>query len=328
MRVLFRVDASREIGIGHVMRCITLGSRLRQFGVTVEFACLELPGNIIPEIRRAGFDVRSVSQLGDVHFDWLVVDHYGLDARFESSMRATVRKILVIDDLANRPHDCDLLLDQNLYTKMENRYSGYVPERSKMLVGPDFALLRPEFAEARVRVRRQKQARRVFVFFGGSDPTNETVKALHGLTDLDHVDIAVDVLIGISNPYQGQIESLARGMPNVTLSRYTDRISELLLGADLALGGGGATSWERCCLGVPTIAIAVAANQICLSKTLGERGYQTYLGSSEEVSVASVRDSVNGALVDIDTTSAMGLRGMALVDGLGTERVIAAMEVA
>ncbi len=326
MRVLFRVDASRAIGIGHVARCMTLAERLRQAGALVEFACLELPGNIIPDIRRAGFDVRTADGPIGARFDWLVVDHYGLDAGYESAMRACVRRILVIDDLANRPHDCDLLLDQNLYADMQSRYLRHVPPHARVLAGPRFALLRPEFSAARPRVRRQKEARRIFVFFGGSDPTNETVKALRGLAGPGHGDICMDVLVGVSNPFRDQIEALARGKPNVALIPPTNRISELLLAADLAVGAGGTTSWERCCLGVPTIAIAVADNQVALSATLAERGYQIFLGRSDALHSHHIPDAVSDSLTDFDATVAMGLRGMELVDGLGAERVVAAME--
>lgn len=325
MRVVIRADASREIGIGHVVRCLTLAECLRQGAAQIAFACDDLPGNMIDGIRHAGFEVRDAALADAVGIDWLVVDHYGLDRGYESSMRLAARKILVIDDLADRPHDCDLLLDQNLYDDIEMRYRKLVPRHALILTGPRFALLRPEFAQARARAGREGPLRRILVFFGGSDPTNETLKTLRALEQLGSTDIAVDVLIGVSNPHREEVTAYAGTLQNVAVLARTDRMSELMLRADLAIGGGGTTSWERCCLGLPSITIAVADNQVELSRTLGDRGYQHYLGRFDQVTVEGIADALAQAIAGFREVAAMGLRGMQLVDGLGVQRVAAAM---
>jgi UDP-2,4-diacetamido-2,4,6-trideoxy-beta-L-altropyranose hydrolase len=166
---------------------------------------------------------------------------------------------------------------------------------------------------------------RVFVFFGGSDPTNETMKVLRAISELNVEDFAVDVLVGLSNPYRSEIERFASKLPGVVLRQYTDQISELMLGADLAIGAGGATSWERCCLGLPSITIAVADNQELLSQTLANHGYQHYLGPSRNVTLEAIANAIENSVHRFADTVAMGLNCMSLVDGNGADRVVAAM---
>ncbi len=325
MKVVFRADASTAIGTGHVFRCLTLAEKMRKYDFEVAFICRKLPGDMIAEIERLNFPVYSEDQIGEMKCDWFVVDHYDLDYNFESSVRSIARSIMVIDDLANRVHDCEVLLDQNLYDDMETRYLNLVPENSNVLAGPHFALLRPEFADARLRVQRSNHLQRIFVFFGGSDPTNETMKVLRAISELKAKDLAVDVLVGLSNPNRKEIELFVSELPGVVLRQYTERISELMLRADLAIGAGGATSWERCCLGLPSITIAVAENQELLSQTLANHGYQFYLGVSNEVTEELIVDAIENSLARFSDTVAMGLNSMTLVDGNGTDRVLSAM---
>jgi len=326
MRVAFRADASPEIGTGHVMRCLTLARKLCASGASVCFSGYGMPENLLSEIQQSGMTTAPTGSLSATAWDWLVVDHYGLDAEYESSMRPWARKILVIDDLANRPHDCDLLLDQNLYARMEQRYQALMPGHAVSLCGPRFALLRPEFLAARSRVERRDAVRRILVFFGGSDPTNETSKVLRALRRLQLSGIEIDILIGGLNPNGREIERLASQLPGSSVRHQTDAIAELMANADLAVGGGGATSWERCCLGLPTIAVAVADNQIAISKSLADFGYQEYLGIFDAVPEQLVADTVSRCISNYQDIRAKGLRGMKLVDGLGTERVAVAME--
>lgn len=207
-------------------------------------------------------DAEDVLQaLSDKSWDWLVVDHYALDARWESMIRQRVGKILVIDDLADRQHDCEVLLDQNFYLNFENRYKGKVPPHCRLLSGPRYALLREEFGLMRKRMApRTGQAKRVFIFFGGVDANNYTGIAMATLAQLPIPGLAVDVVIGAQHTCRQQIER--------ECDRYgfdchvqTDRMAELMAKADLAIGAGGATSWERCCLGLPALVLGVAENQ-------------------------------------------------------------------
>ncbi len=227
----------------------------------------------------------------------LVVDSYALDSKWEKYLRPYVNKIMVVDDLANRPHDCDLLLDQNYYKNLENRYDGLVPSHCRKLLGPKYVLLRPEFHEAKKNLRkRDGKVRRILVFFGGSDPTNETVKALEAIKSLNRPEIAVDVVVGAANPHKEQVKKICNQMPNTTYYCQVENMAELMANADLAIGAGGATTWERLYLELPTIAIAVAKNQVETLEALGEAGIVSYFGESSEVSqenlVSRIRDKL------------------------------------
>ncbi len=211
----------------------------------------------------------------------LVVDNYAIDHKWESFLRPYVNKILIIDDLANRTHDCDLLLDQNYYHDLEHRYDGLLPQTCRKLLGPEYALLRPEFHQAKKTLRkRDGKIRRILVFFGGSDPTNETKKALEAIKQLNRPEIAVDVVVGTANPYQEEIKQICSEMPNTTYHCQVENMAELMAAADLAIGAGGATTWERLYLELPTIAIAVAENQVETLEALGKEGVVWYIGKS------------------------------------------------
>jgi len=205
LKILIRTDSSVQIGTGHVMRCLTLADELRERGAEIVFVCRDFAGNLCGytegNLKHAAWlgadwqtDARQVEEIikdFNTHPDWLVVDHYALDERWERYLRSYVKKIMVIDDLADRPHDCDLLLDQNFYENLESRYDGLAPSGCKKLLGPKYALLRPEFREERKNLRkRDGYVKRIMIFFGGSDPTNETTKALEAVRMLNRPDIA------------------------------------------------------------------------------------------------------------------------------------------
>lgn len=327
MRVYIRVDSSVPMGSGHLMRCLTLAGELKESGAEISFICRNHPGNLNHLVKQKGFCLYELSGLPrqkdeDIKYeneyagwlavpwqqdagetigviekhgrlDWMVIDHYGLDERWEKRLRPHTSKIMVIDDLANRRHDCDLLLDQNLYENMEQRYDGLVPDSCKQLLGPQYALLRPEFCEARAHLRKRDGiVRRILIFFGGSDPTNETKKALDAIKLLDRPDIAVDVVVGANNPHRDEIREICADMPNTSYYCQVENMAELMANADLAIGAGGAAAWERCYLGLPTLIIIIAENQSAATKILASTGAVWNLGNSSEVSSDNIYESL------------------------------------
>jgi UDP-2,4-diacetamido-2,4,6-trideoxy-beta-L-altropyranose hydrolase len=213
----------------------------------------------------------------------LVVDHYALDAEWERFLRPSVDRILVIDDLADRPHDCDFLLDQNFYPGMERRYKGLVPPGCKQFLGPEFALLRPEFKKARRKLRRRKgKIRRLLVFFGGTDPGNETAKVLAALPLLNRPELKVDVVVGAKNPHKKAIAESCRNLPGAKFHCQTEKMAELMARADLSVGAGGTATWERLYLELPTVTVAVAANQEETLAAPAAAEKLWYLGRSSE----------------------------------------------
>jgi UDP-2,4-diacetamido-2,4,6-trideoxy-beta-L-altropyranose hydrolase len=333
VRIVFRVDASLKIGTGHVMRCLTLADRLQQHGATPSFICHEEPGNLIALIRSRGYEAHilsaatddvegSATHLAKVRPDWVIVDHYGLAKDWESAARQHAGRIFAIDDLADRNHDCDLLLDQNLYDGVEQSYAARVPGDCRQLIGPRYALLRPEFAQFRSRVTRSaRPVSRLLVNFGGVDSTNETARILGVLSELVPASVPIDVVIGPSNPHGEQLKALVSDRLTSTLHVGTDRMAELMSQADAFIGAGGSTTWERFCLGLPSLVIAIAENQIPTSQHLGKCGAIDYIGRGSELTADTLRAAVSRFLSDHEGRSKMAELGMQLVDGHGAERV-------
>ena len=294
MKVAFRADASAAIGSGHVMRCRALAQALEERGATVEF--------------------KQESQLEAE--DWLVVDSYSLDAAWESLLRQKAAKILAIDDLADRKHDCDVLLDQNFFPDAASRYEGLVPARSRRLLGPRYALLHREFSQFRKKLRtRTGEIEKILVSFGGVDAGNETSNVLSLLKPLR---VAVDVVVGAANPHANRIarECAEAGF---AFHRQAMNMAELMAAADFAVGAGGSTTWERCCMGLPTLQVAISADQVAPSGALADAGLVFFGGKT--VTEEALRD----ALSDPARLKDQSRRMRALVDGDGAKRVAAAL---
>ncbi|WP_247516941.1 UDP-2,4-diacetamido-2,4,6-trideoxy-beta-L-altropyranose hydrolase [Bradyrhizobium sp. 190] len=269
--------------------------------------------------------LEAIDRIGPV--DWLIVDHYALDARWERMQRKRAPCILAIDDLADRNHDCDILLDQNLVLEMERRYRGLLPKTCKLLLGPRYALLRPEFAEQRKSLGgRSGKVSRIFVCYGGSDPSNETAKALAAIKRLSGNPLPVDVVVGLSNPHGSSVATMCEELPGAVLHRGADNIADLMGRADLAIGAGGVMCWERCCLGLPTLAVDIAPNQLDVLTALAAAGALVYLGSAASVTEDQMARSLEALLRDPARIRALGKGALALVDGEGLRRVCAELE--
>lgn len=358
-RVVVRVDASVAMGMGHLMRCLSLARALADDGAEILFVLRGYAAGLAGLIGSEGHAARLLADpdrpadpatngtahaswlptswqedaeqmllaIGDIGaIDWLIVDHYALDGRWERMLRQRVLRILAIDDLADRDHDCDILLDQNLVQAMERRYRGRLPATCRPLLGPGYALLRPEFAEQRKSLTaRSGKVDRILVCYGGSDPDNETAKTLSAIRSLSLASIAVDVVIGMSNPCADYISGLCRELPGAELHRGAGNMAELMQRADLAIGAGGVMSWERCCLGLPTIAIGIADNQAGALTALAAAGALVHLGSAPSVTEDQIACSLDALLRDPARVRELGRRALALVDGEGVRRVCAAL---
>jgi UDP-2,4-diacetamido-2,4,6-trideoxy-beta-L-altropyranose hydrolase len=336
MRVVFRADASFQIGTGHVMRCLTLSDEIKKRGGDASFICRELPGNLCDYIERKGHHIHRLpfessqvedfsqdneylrwlgvsqtvdaDQTKDVLYDmgvseWLVVDHYSLSKPWESQLRSEVEMIMVIDDLANRPHDCALLLDQNLFEDMESRYQELVSDSCDLLLGPRYSLLRPEFLVARKDVKVREKIQKILIFFGGGDPTNETAKVLEAIALLGRKNLHVDVIIGLNNPYRERIESIGKHMGNVDCQHQIINMAQMMKVSDLFIGSAGGTTWERCCLGLPSLVITIAKNQVEPTKCLSEKGILWFLGEGHEVTREDIKDKIDFLLKDPEQVS-------------------------
>jgi UDP-2,4-diacetamido-2,4,6-trideoxy-beta-L-altropyranose hydrolase len=355
-RVAFRVDASLKIGTGHVMRCLTLATELSLDGFDCFFICQNLPGNLINEIQRAGFFVEVLFLASDpmslgndpvtpiAHFehswrqdaaetlskldgsiDWLILDHYYLDDRWERIVYKKCKHLMVIDDLANRRHFCDLLLDQNL-GRLERDYQELIPDSAQLLFGPAYALLRPVFSRLRegsIAFRKQKnRIHRLIISMGGIDLDNYTLKVLEELKNCRlPPEFEIDVIMGANAPWTNSVQSFANKMPWKTQVLVgVPNMAELMAKADFAIGAAGSTSWERCCLGLPTFLCVLADNQFLVAEKL------TALGAARQIDWVTESENRLCSLMewasDANNLSNLSKRSMELCDGLGVYRII------
>lgn len=355
MKIAFRADASLQMGTGHVMRCLTLSRALTERGHQCAFLSRMHDGNLNAYIRGEGFDVHAlpapergavlpasalthsawlgVSQEEDAAQcamflrewkpDWLVVDHYALDQIWED-LTATLRgRLLVIDDLVDRRHQCDALLDQTL-GRVAQDYQDLVPPGCRIFAGPGYALLRPEFAELRPQSLARRTApklEQILISMGGVDQQNATAAVLEALggSDLES-SCRIEVVLGPTAPWLAQVQELAATMPFPTkvLAGVRDMANRMAR-CDLAIGAAGSTSWERCCLGVPTLMVVLAENQQPSALALSQHGAALLLGGVADIPVQLPR--ALAAVMDAPALEKIARDAAAICDGCGASRM-------
>jgi UDP-2,4-diacetamido-2,4,6-trideoxy-beta-L-altropyranose hydrolase len=352
LHIVFRTDASALIGMGHVMRCLTLAHALKNRGALCQFICRAHIGHAYELITSHGFectllplvqtanvgssagkyaswlgsswnhDAQETKQvLADKSVDWLILDHYAIDQLWENELRGNVRKIMVIDDLVDRVHDCDVLLNQNLLEPRDEFYRTLIPTSALRLLGPEFALLQPDYQSWRSRVLpRSGSVRRVVVYFGGADSNNMTGRIIDAFIALRRHDITVDVIASHHHPFSSALDTKIAGYPNIIRHQHLTSLAPLFSRADFAIGAGGATSWERCCLGLPSLIITIADNQIPIANAQHKYGYSVYLGREDELSNTALQHALNTYLTK-PLENDWSTKISTLVDGAGAERV-------
>lgn len=270
-----------------------------------------------------------LSQNNRSKLDWLVIDHYAIEATWQRAMSFLTAHCLQIDDLADREHQVDILLDQNYYQRGSVRYNNLLPTSAIRLCGPKYALLRDEFATARQQLlpyESRFKERRVVLFFGGVDIANETSKALLGLLSIDSQD-HFDVIIGINNPHREVLEKLCSMYPSrVSLHIQVINIVEFFSDAYLYVGAVGATTWERCVMALPGIVCSVADNQTQLAIDLSKINGHEYLGLNSELKEDDYAQAYQRLLTHPESLFIQSKICAQLVDGVGCQRVVARLE--
>jgi len=368
-KIAFRTDASLLMGSGHLMRCLTLADALTAQGAQCHFISRAHPGHLLEVIRQRGFDftalpaelsapaaanIQNVSDsakepvhaswlgsdwqtdaeqtravLVKLQPDWLVIDHYALDQRWESALRLYAKKLMVIDDLADRPHQCDFLLDQNLGRQPKD-YVNLVPAHCKVLTGPQYALLRPEFAALRaysLQRRQQPVLKQVLITMGGVDQSNATGQVLQALKGCTlPQDCRISVIMGLQAPWLQQVRAQAQAMPWPTevLVNVSD-MARRMADSDLAIGAAGSTSWERCCLGLPTLMVVLADNQKDAAVHLEHAGAAYCLTLDTQLH-QQLHDRTQRLLNQPEGLNQMAIHASRITDGAGVERVMATMQ--
>lgn len=348
MKVVFRADASIQIGTGHVMRCVTLADALTAQGATCEFICREHPGNLIAYIQSKGYNVHSlsmgetadtdlahskwlgvtqaqdaevcVSRLSKLQPDWLVVDHYAIDARWETPSTPYCRKLMVIDDLADRQHACDALIDQNL-GRTTDHYAHLLPNSCQMLLGSNYVILRPEFAlqrEASLKRRGNAHLGRILICMGGVDKDNFTGRIVKTLDESTLPrSMKLDIILGSQCPHINQIKELvesSRFESSVTVGAQD--MANRMCHADLAIGAAGGTTWERFCMGLPSLLLSTAANQDTFLNVIKDSG------AAKVVDLIGISEAIDDLNRNATQLYEMSKRAALLVDGNGTNRIV------
>lgn len=337
MRAVFRADASTALGGGHVMRCMTLEESLRALGWDCAFAVNQSAPETVSALE--GRDVRvlggsaaeqaeTIRTFWPEGCDWLVVDHYSLDSTFEEACSGWARRVLVIDDLADRKHHCNVLLDQT-FGRSATDYGGKLPAGTRLLAGSPYALLRPGFARLRKdslqRRRKHGSVRRVLVSLGATDPENLSVSALQAIAD-SGLAVMVDVVLGGGAPHRQAVREqiAAMGQP-VTLHVDTPEMPRLMAAADLAIGAAGTSTWERCCLGLPSLMLVVADNQRQVAAAVGKAGAVELVEHRGEALVKRLSTALCNLADDEPALQAMSRQAAAICDGRGRDRVTLSM---
>lgn len=348
--IVFRTDAGLHIGSGHVMRCLSLAAALRELGGRSHFVCrahdghlgalVEAQGHALHLLPRGaasatdwlGIDwesdsAQTLQAIDGLRPDWLVVDHYGLDARWEQRVGAAAGRCLAIDDLADRLHDVTLLLDQNLQSH-PGRYAGRLGARTRTLLGPRYALLRPEFARLRAGrpAARANGLRRVLAFAGGIDATDLLPKAVRAWKQLaTAARPRLDLVIGADSPNLARLRVLCSEEAGCTLHVQTDEMARLIAASDLMITAGGSVNWERCCLGVPALVCSTADNQRGNLRELARSRTAIGLGDARQLDEPTLTTWLARLGSRPRLLQRMGERAARLVDGLGARRVALAM---
>lgn len=356
-KIVFRCDASIQIGSGHVMRCLTLADELSRQGAECIFICRRHHGNLIEEIQKHGYKVYALPLENDLYIetnnktvlahtdwlastqyrdaelslsivkalqpDWLIVDHYSLDEIWEKGLQPYCKKLMVIDDLADRKHNCDVLLDQK-FGRDPQDYAAYVNEDCELLCGSNYALLRPEFAEWRSHSLERRQHNKlasILINLGGVDKDNITTKILKGLQTKSLPDhCSMNIVMGSTSPWIEAVKQQAAIMQWRTVVKVgVDNMAELMANSDLAIGAAGSTSWERCCLGLPTIMLVLADNQRDIANVLEDVGAAlTFNINKLEAEPLALEQCIASA---VPKMRAMSRVASAIADGLGVTRL-------
>lgn len=331
-------NASIVVGGGHVRRCRVLADALISQGWNITFAVPKEASLVHPmlsryttvqtDFQRSDFNA---SELARWLFgvlpggcDLLVVDHYDLDAIFEFACRPWVKRILVIDDLANRMHDCNWLVDQT----PGRRPADYAPLLSpgcSLMLGPEYALLDARFRSGRDMRSERDRVRRVLVSFGSTDPGGLTALALQGLKQ-SGLDVEIDIVLGSSSPNLESVKCAAAGLGGrAKVHVDVEDMASLVAAADLAVGAGGVSALERCCLGVPSVVLVVAENQRGNVEGLERAGAAISFGAGSAVNPQALGSALRELAFDPARRRSMSDAGRELCDALGPDRVMNAL---
>ena len=335
------VDASTEIGSGHILRCLTLSRELKNKFSKIIFLTSNNSKPILENIKPISIEIMHISSLKNLksaNYDdlsetikkivlnysednnFLLIDHYDVDFNLESILKHLFSKIFVIDDLANRKHQCDLLIDYGYYNDFENRYNKFVSKNTKKLLGPKYMIIRPEFREKSKKIFQEKiELKKILITFGSVDDTNECEKVLDALCSLTKNQFEIFVIAGSYNQNFLHLVQKFKKYNYIKIIQHVNDIEELMSNCDLCFGAGGTTNLERFCIGLPSIVTIVADNQEEGVNFLSDLGHVINMGLAKNVSAHNYAETIQN--LDTKLLYDMSQKNQKLVDGLGSKRI-------
>ena len=318
--------------MGHVMRCFALGRELSDRGAKVHLISRSLPPELAQTAQTLGFGVLLLANAHDAEassetlrhlspVDLLIVDHYELDAEWERAVRPLVSRLMVLDDAPSRPHNCDLLLDQNYSVARADRYEALVPHSATVLLGPTYALIRREVQQARaLRKTHKSGVRTILVSFGGYHAPHLIELVIEACMAPPLASLMAGGELHIFGA-QRRAGTAGEYPFHVQGHHFSSDIAAFMGISDVAIGGGGGTLWERLCVGVPSLVTILAENQRISVEALAADGYVESLGQAERLNAAHLRSALCELWSDDRRMQDMSARGRRLVDGKGAQRV-------
>ncbi len=307
------------------MRCLTLAHTMRKAGWTCSFITKDSSKAAAPALESSGFPCFS-DDFNPAAADLLVVDHYGLDHEYEKKARLWTKSTLVIDDLANRQHDCDILLDQTWGRQFQD-YAPFAPKNCLFLLGPNFALLREEFGQLREntlkrRTEQQGKIKRILITYGATDPFNMVELSLCALNNVSQ-SFEIDIIHGAQAPITDDIQQLiSTSHHKITSYNFVENIAAMMAQADLCLGAGGTTSWERCCLALPALTVSIADNQDYILQELHRSEALYNLDKADKITLSKFEAGLQKFLDNPEYVITMAANASKICDGKGVQRVV------
>ncbi|MDP4093171.1 MAG: UDP-2,4-diacetamido-2,4,6-trideoxy-beta-L-altropyranose hydrolase [Bacillota bacterium] len=336
LNIAIRADGSPDIGMGHIMRCLSLAEELERIGCSVYFLSNFAAG--IREIGKAGLkaielqgsdldssiDLKSEADLiikliGTYEIDVLIIDTYNVDFEYLSKLKKNVKKLVYIDDINKFSYPVDVLVNGNITGEYLN-YHKY-SENEMMLLGPQYNLIRGEFKNLPAR-STNKEVKSMMITTGGSDPYNLSIRIPEVLLKVDELkDLKVNIVVGNMFSNKDRLHEMRKKNENIILHENVRHMSEIMLSSDLAISSGGSTLYELCACGLPTLAFIMADNQEFIAEKMSEFGYVKNLGWYNELDEKVIKDNVKLISEDCRLRKEMAIRGQTLVDAQGAKRV-------
>lgn len=341
-KVVIRADSSLAIGSGHIVRCISLAKELRNLGWEVHFLTILYKGNFNYLIEKQNFQLKeflinkndsqdrelndariSKNYINKINPDLIVLDNYSLGKVWEKYIKSDTYTLAVIDDFIDRKHICDFLINQNFFDNEKKIEKKFLRNSIQPLIGPKFSLIDSSYRDEKKALKKKSNSvKTILLFFGGVDPDNVTSKVLRALKDKNFDQYHFELVIGAENPNKNEILEIFKEKQNLTIHHQLKSMAEVIARSDIAICSGGSNTWERACLGLPSLVITLAKNQVSYSKKLNELGYIEWLGDFRDIDEKVIRTKVLSFIKNSKKRLMMSKLSMGIVDGYGSKRVI------